>query len=173
MPLATALLPYSVLYLVARCVTGITCCGIHMCSFSLGIVFGWYEFLLEIIWLVFAYRQMAQRALPLNWSGRFALLSSRCRMESPKESSLAPCASDIQLQRGDDVPGSSCICLTGMDSVSPRPGFPSNHLPSTLLVRCHFQSFIMTPFYLNYSIVVVFFLHKKMQTRLDKTMLRL
>ncbi|XP_063040681.1 si:dkey-190l8.2 [Engraulis encrasicolus] len=37
MPLATALLPYSVLYLVARCVTGITCCGIHMCSFSLGV----------------------------------------------------------------------------------------------------------------------------------------
>ncbi|KAL2098728.1 hypothetical protein ACEWY4_005208 [Coilia grayii] len=36
-PLATALLPYSVFYLVARCVTGITCCAIHMCSFSLGV----------------------------------------------------------------------------------------------------------------------------------------
>ncbi|XP_062378925.1 solute carrier family 22 member 13-like [Sardina pilchardus] len=36
-PLATALLPYSTVYLVARCVTGITCCGIHMCCFSLGV----------------------------------------------------------------------------------------------------------------------------------------
>ncbi|XP_012692321.1 solute carrier family 22 member 8 [Clupea harengus] len=37
MPLATALLPYSTFYLAARCITGITCCGIHMCSFSLGV----------------------------------------------------------------------------------------------------------------------------------------
>ncbi|XP_041929151.1 solute carrier family 22 member 13 [Alosa sapidissima] len=36
-PLATALLPYSTFYLVARCITGITCCGIHMCCFSLGV----------------------------------------------------------------------------------------------------------------------------------------
>ncbi|KAK1793513.1 hypothetical protein P4O66_011889, partial [Electrophorus voltai] len=35
--LLTAFLPYASFYLTARCITGITCCAIHICTYSLGV----------------------------------------------------------------------------------------------------------------------------------------
>ncbi|XP_076834296.1 solute carrier family 22 member 13 [Brachyhypopomus gauderio] len=35
--LLTAFLPYAYFYLAARCITGISCCAIHICTYSLGV----------------------------------------------------------------------------------------------------------------------------------------